>query len=108
MKLLLHAFPSDFRRRYGDELLELVGTGGAPLRDGANLVLAGLRVRLDEIAREFGSLKVGGQARAVAVIGLASTASAALGGCMILGSVAVAGGGALLVHRARGAATIAY
>ena len=107
MRLLLRAFPSGFRRRYGDELLELVTSGDAPLRDAANLIVAGLRVRLGQLARDFRSLRAGRRALALGAIALAATGSAALGGCVLLGSVAVTGMGALLAQRARAALAFA-
>ncbi len=107
MRLLLRAFPAGFRRRYGDELLELVSAGDAPLRDAANLIVAGLRVRLGQLARDFRSLRAGRQALALGAIALAATGSAALGGCVVLGSVAVTGMGALLAQRARGVVALA-
>ncbi len=107
MRLLLRAFPAGFRRRYGDELLELVRDGDAPLRDAANLIAAGLRARVGELARDFRTLRGGRQALALGVIALAATGSAALGGCVVLGSVAVTGMGALLAQRARAAVALA-
>lgn len=89
MRLLLRAYPAGFRRRYGDELLELVALGRSPLRDGANVVLAGLRMR------------VGGSALGIAFVSSAALASAALGGCVILGSAAAGGAAGLLANRAR-------
>jgi hypothetical protein len=94
MKLLLRAFPVGFRHRYGDEMLELVQTGDRPLHDGMNLVFAGLRMRFERLT---------GVARHVASVGVVGAAlgSAALGGCLVLGSLAVGGTGALLAHSAR-------
>ena len=89
MRLLLHAFPARFRRRYGDELLGLVEASGSPMRDGANVVLAGLRMRVG--ASTFG----------MALVSLAALGSAALGGCVLLGSAALAGAGGLLANRFR-------
>jgi aryl carrier-like protein len=102
MRLLLHAFPSSFRRRYGEELLELVDARRTPVRDGANLVLAGLRVRLDELLRS--ARRIGGHGRVLSVGAVAALAagSAALGGCVVLGSAAVAAGGVLMLSRLRG------
>lgn len=96
MRLLLRAFPATFRRRYGDELLELVAAGNSPLRDGANIVLAGLRVRAEAVAgwaRRRGALTAGTVAAAVG--------SVALGGCLVLGSAATGGAGFLLAWRWR-------
>ena len=89
MKLLLRAYPPAFRRRYGDELLELVAVGGSPVRDGVNVLLAGLRMR------------VGGSAFGVAVVSAAALGSAALGGCVLLGSAAAGGAAGLLANRVR-------
>jgi hypothetical protein len=89
VRLLLRAFPSGFRRRYGDELLELVAVGGSPVRDGVNVVFAGLRMR------------AGGSALGVAFVSAATLGSAALGGCIVLGSAALGGAGALLANRVR-------
>jgi hypothetical protein len=89
MRLLLHAFPSGFRRRYGDELIELVQAGGSPVRDGTNVVFAGLRMRI--ASNTFG----------MALVSVAALGSAVLGGCVLLGSAAVGGAGALLANRVR-------
>jgi hypothetical protein len=89
MRLLLRAFPAGFRRRYGEELLELVSVGGSPARDGVNVVLAGLRMR------------IGGSALGIAFVSAAALGSAVLGGCVLLGSAAVASAGALVARRAR-------
>ncbi len=94
MRLLLHAFPVRFRRRYGEELLELIQAGDRPLRDGLNLVLAGLRMRFE---RATGA---GRQFMSAGVVA-AALGSAALGGCLVLGSLALGGTGALLAHRVR-------
>ena len=102
MRLLLHAFPSRFRRRYGDELLELVGSGRSPARDAVNLVLAGLRVRVEALARGVRRRAGGGQALSLGFVAVTALGSLALGGCVILGSASVAGGGAFLAHRMRG------
>jgi hypothetical protein len=100
MRLLLHAFPSGFRRRYGDELLELVGAGQSPVRDGANLVLAGLRVRLEELSKHLRP-RAGAQALSLGLVAAAALGSVALGGCLILGSMAAGGGGLLALRRIR-------
>ena len=95
MRLLLRAFPARFRRRYGTELLELADAGGSPVRDGANILLAGLRLRLDDAAarlRWAHGLSVG---MVAAVVG-----SAALGGCVVLGSAGAGLGGILVGRRA--------
>ncbi len=94
MRILLRAFPVGFRDRYGDEMLELVQTGDRPLHDGVNLVIAGLRMRFERLT---------GLARRVASVGVvgAAVGSAALGGCLVLGSLAVGGTGALLAQRVR-------
>lgn len=106
MRILLRAFPAGFRRRYGDELLELVDARDTPLRDGANLVLAGLRVRLEGASAWMrGQTGFGRQFLSLGVAA-AALGSAALGGCVILGSVAAGGAGALLAQRARGAITM--
>ena len=89
MRLLLHAFPAGFRRRYGDELIELVQASGSPVRDGTNVVFAGLRMRI--ASNTFG----------MALVSVAALGSAVLGGCVLLGSAAVGGGGALLANRVR-------
>lgn len=89
MRLLLHAFPPGFRRRYGDELLELVRTGRSPVRDGTNVLFAGLRMRA-------GASTVGTMLVTAAALG-----SAVLGGCVLLGSAAIGGAGALLANRFR-------
>jgi hypothetical protein len=89
MRLLLRAYPATFRRRYGDELLELVAVGGSPVRDGMNVVFAGLHMRL------------GGSALGVGLVSVAALGSAALGGCVLLGSAAAGGAGALLANRVR-------
>ena len=89
MRLLLRAFPAGFRRRYGDELLELVALGGSPMRDGANVLFAGLRMRL------------GGSVAGITLISAAALGSAALGGCVLLGSAAASGAGAMLAARFR-------
>ena len=103
MRLLLRAFPAGFRRRYGAELLELVNAGDAPLRDGANLVLAGLRLRLDGagawLRRRTG---VGCYALSFGLIA-AAAGGAALECCVLLGSAAAGGAGGLVAHRCRGA-----
>jgi hypothetical protein len=87
VRLLLRAFPARFRRQYGDELLELVAVGGSPMRDGANVVFAGLRMRL------------GGSVLGITLISAAALGSAALGGCVLLGSAATSGAGAMLFRR---------
>ena len=89
MRLLLRAFPAGFRHRYGDELLELVALGRSPARDGLNVVLAGLRMR------------VGGSALGIAFVSAAALGSAALGGCVVLGSAAAGGAAGLLANRVR-------
>lgn len=89
MRLLLRAFPAGFRRRYGDELIDLVGMSGSPVRDGTNVLFAGLRMRIATNA--FG----------MALVSVAALGSAVLGGCILLGSAAVGGAGALLANRAR-------
>ena len=89
MRLLLHAFPSSFRRRYGDELIDMVQASGSPLRDGTNVVFAGLRMRI--ASNTFG----------MALVSVAALGSAALGGCVLLGSAAAGGAGALLANRLR-------
>ena len=89
MRLLLRAFPAGFRRRYGDELLDLVALGRSPFRDGMNVVFAGLRMRL------------AGSALGVALVSAAALGSAALGGCVVLGSAAAGGAAGLLANRLR-------
>ena len=89
MRLLLRAFPAGFRRQYGDELLDLVAVGESPVRDGVNVVFAGLRMR------------VGGSALGMAFVSAAALGSAALGGCVVLGSAAAGGAGAMLANRVR-------
>lgn len=89
MRVLLRAFPAGFRDRYGDELLELVAGGGSPVRDGTNVLFAGLRMR------------IGGSTFGIALVSLAALGSAALGGCVLLGSAAAGGAGAMLANRVR-------
>ena len=89
MRLLLHAFPAGFRRRYGDELLELVHASESPVRDGTNVLLAGLRMR------------IGTSTLGMGLVSAAALGSAALGGCVVLGSAAAGGAGALLANRWR-------
>ena len=89
MRLLLRAFPARFRRRYGDELLELVRQSGSPLRDGANLLWSGLRMRAGTTA--FG----------LATVSALALGSVALGGCVLLGSAAVGGAGGVAANRFR-------
>jgi hypothetical protein len=107
VKLLLRAFPAGFRQRYGAELLELVDTGDAPVRDAANLVLAGLRVRFDEAAARLRRRTgVGGHALSLGLMAVAA-GGGALGGCVVLGSAAAGGAGALVLYRCRGASAFA-
>lgn len=89
MRLLLRAFPAGFRRRYGEELLDLVHGGGSPVRDGANVLLAGLRMRI--ATTTFG----------IGLVSIAALGSLALGGCVVLGSAAAGGAGALLANGRR-------
>ena len=101
MRLLLRAFPADFRRRYGAELLELAESGGRPFRDGLNIVLAGLHARLEDmVAFLRGRAGVGAQVLSLGLIALAA-AGGALGGCLVLGSAAAGGSGALVLRRWR-------
>lgn len=86
MKLLLRAFPAGFRRRYGEELLELVNAGESPVRDGTNVLLAGLRMRI--VTNTVG----------MGLVSAAALGSAVLGGCLVLGSAAVGGAGVLLAN----------
>ena len=86
MRLLLHAFPAGFRRRYGEELLELVHASKSPVRDGTNVVFAGLRMRV--ATTTFG----------IGLVSAAALGSAVLGGCVVLGSAAAGGAGALVAH----------
>lgn len=89
MRHLLRAYPARFRRRYGDELLDLVQAGGSPVRDAVNLLLSGLRMRVGTTS--FGMATV-------AAMGLGSVA---LGGCALLGSAAIGGAGGVLANRFR-------
>ncbi len=89
MRHVLRAFPAGFRRRYGDELLELVEANGSPVRDATNVLLAGLRMRV--ATTTFG----------VGVVSAAALGSAVLGGCVVLGSIAAGGAGALLANGRR-------
>jgi hypothetical protein len=89
MRFLLHAFPAGFRRRYGDELLELARAGRSPVRDGVNMLFSGLRMR------------IGGNAVGMTLVSIAALGSAVLGGCVVLGSAAAGGAGALLANRVR-------
>ena len=89
MRLLLHAFPAGFRRRYGDELIELVQASGSPVRDSVNVLLAGLRMRLGTIS--FG----------IAGVSAMALGSVVLGGCALLGSAAIAAAGGVLANRFR-------
>lgn len=100
MRFLLYAFPIGFRDRYGAELLTLAREGGHPVHDGLNIVLAGLRMRLERLGA------FGRPVMSVGVVG-AAVGSAAVGGCLVLGSIALGGTGALLAQRVRREAAFA-
>lgn len=89
MKLLLRAFPAGFRRRYGEELLELVSASESRVRDGTNVLFAGLRMR------------IGTNTLAMGLVSAAALGSAVLGGCVLLGSAAAGGAGVLLASGRR-------
>ena len=89
MRLLIRAFPARFRRRYGDELLDLVQASGSPVRDAVNVLLSGLRMRLGTTS--FG----------MATVSAMALGSVVLGGCVLLGSAAIGGAGGLLANRFR-------
>jgi hypothetical protein len=89
VRFLLRAYPARFRRRYGDELLDLVQASGSPVRDGVNVLLSGLRMRLGTTS--FG----------MATVSAMGLGSVVLGGCVLLGSAAIAAAGGFIANRFR-------
>lgn len=90
LRLLVLSFPADLRRRHGDEILEQLGASDRPLRDAADLAVAGMRLRIERLSGSGGAVNSLG-------VGLVATwsAGALLADCTVLGSMAVAGFGGL-------------
>jgi hypothetical protein len=82
-------FPGSFRRRYGDELLELVQTSESPIRDRVNVLFACMGMRLASTAFGLG------------IVSALLLGSVALGGCVLLAALAVGAAGGVLANRFR-------
>lgn len=95
MRLLLRLFPRRVRERHGDEMLELTATGDARARDVADLVLSALMLRSRDFADRFrGQSGLVALAFPLALLAAAAT-GAALGDCVVVGSVFTAATGVL-------------
>ena len=88
MRVLLRMFPRRFRRRYGEELLDLVRAQDSRLRDVADLAVAGAALRVDEIGgRVRRAVRLAGAPAVVTT--LAALVAASTAGVLLASSCAM-------------------